>query len=292
MNLFYNSFFQHNEYCNYLLGYNLYKNQLFRGQHVPFFADKILIHYDHLYSDPHKIKDGDFVYCDTHQLLKFKDILNLRNNLTLITHNSDYYVCDGASNDINGINVDSFTCYKKWYAQNCYSINPKLIPIPIGFENKKWENIFGPKTKYINRVSMNIVEPTGLVYFNFNQNTNLKDIKECFDFSINTSYVNIDEPNLSYINYLNRIQHHKFILSPNGNGLDCHRTWEILKLQRIPILKRQGQLERLYANMPVLFVDNWNDINQLNLSDIYHNYNFLNQEYLNFNYWYKICRNK
>ena len=97
---------------------------------------------------------------------------------------------------------------------------------------------------------------------------------------------------MSYINYLNRIQHHKFILSPNGNGLDCHRTWEILKLQRIPILKRQGQLERLYANMPVLFVDNWNDINQLNLSDIYHNYNFLNQEYLNFNYWYKICRNK
>ena len=292
MNLFYNSFFQHNEYCNYLLGYNLYKNQLFRGQHVPFFADKILIHYDHLYSDPHKIKDGDFVYCDTHQLLKFKDILNLRNNLTLITHNSDYYVCDGASNDINGINVDSFTCYKKWYAQNCYSINPILIPIPIGFENKIWENIFGPQTKYIHRVSMNIVEPTGLVYFNCNQNTNLKDRKECFDFSINTSYVNIDEPNLSYINYLNRIQHHKFILSPNGNGLDCHRTWEILKLQRIPILKRQGQLERLYANMPVLFVDNWNDINQLNLSDIYHNYNFLNQEYLNFNYWYKICRNK
>lgn len=290
MKLFCNSFFQHTEYCKNFIDYSFKKNQLFRGQHVPFFADKILVHYDHLYSDPHKIKDGDIVYCDTHQLLNFKDILNSRKNLTLITHNSDYYVCDSATKDIMGINVDLFTCYKKWFAQNCYSINTKLIPIPIGFENKKWEKVFGPKTKYINQVSKNTKEPTGLVYFNCNQDTNFKDRKECFDFSINTSYVNIDEPNLSYIDYLNRIQQHKFILSPKGNGLDCHRTWEILKLQRIPILKRQGQLERLYANMPVLFVDNWNDINQLNLSDIYYNYKFLNQEYLNMNYWYKFCK--
>jgi hypothetical protein len=291
MKFFFNSFFQHTEYFKNFIDYNLNNNQLFRGQHVPFFADKILVYNDQLYCDPNKIIDGDIVYCDTHQLLNFIEILNSRKNLTLITHNSDYYVCDGATNDIMGINVDTFTCYRKWYAQNSYSKNPKLIPIPIGFENKKWEIIFGPKTKYMNRVSMNKKYLTDLVYYNCNQNTNFKDRKECYDFSINTNYVNIDKPNLSYIDYLKKIQQHKFILSPKGNGLDCHRTWEILKLKRVPILKRQGQLERLYSNMPVLFVDNWDDINKLNLSEIYYNFSFLEQDYLSMNYWFKFCKN-
>jgi hypothetical protein len=146
---------------------------LFRGQHVPDFADKILIYYDILYCNPNSIKNGDTVYCDTHQLLQFKDILNQKNNLTIITHNSDFYLCDGDAFDGMGVNVDLFTCFKKWYAQNSYSNNKSVIPIPIGFENKKWEKIFGSKTKYIRAVSKLKIEPTETMYFNCNLSTNM-----------------------------------------------------------------------------------------------------------------------
>jgi hypothetical protein len=275
--------------------YNFYnfipiKNQLFRGEYVPSFANKILIYYNNLYCNPNSIIDGDIVYCDTHQILQFKEILNLRSNLTIITHNSDYFVCDGEPNSEMGINVNLFTCYAKWYAQNCYSTNKRLFPIPIGFENKKWEKKFGPKSKLLQSFTNLIIEPKELIYFNCNINTNYKERKECFDFSVKSKFVNIDQPNLLYSEYLKKIKQHKFILSPKGNGLDCHRTWEILKLKRIPILKREGQLEKLYKNIPILFVDNWYDLDNINLNELYKSYDFMNQDYLTKKFWCNFCK--
>jgi hypothetical protein len=283
---------QYRSHDNFCDTYDFIKNkkQLFRGQQVPGFANKILIHYDKLFCNPHSIKDGDIIYCDTHQILQFKDILNLKYDLTIITHNSDYYVCDGKPSDQMGVNIDLFTCFKKWYAQNCYSQNPNVTPIPIGFENKKWEKIFGPKTKYINIISEHEIEPTELVYFNCNLNTNFKERKACYDFSINSSYTNVDQPTLLYYEYLRRIKQHKFILSPRGNGLDSHRTWEVLKLKRIPVIKREGELEKLYSKMPVLFVNEWSDLNNYNLNDLYKTFSFDEQDYLEKGYWKIFCK--
>jgi hypothetical protein len=278
---------QYRNICNLVS----YKSQLFRGEHFPQLADKILFYYNTLYCDPHSIIDGDIVYCDTHQLLQFREILNLRRNLTIITHNSDFYVCDGTPIDSMGINVNLFSCFKKWYSQNCYSLNKNVIPIPIGFENMKWEKKFGPKTKIIETVCKSKIEPSELVYFNCSLNTNIKERKDCYDFSIKSNYVNIDQPNLLYTDYLKKIQQHKFVLSPRGNGLDCHRTWEVLKLRRIPILKREGQLESLYYKMPVLFVDNWNDLNKINLEEFYKTHSFHNQDYLLKKYWLNVLKN-
>jgi len=265
------------------------KDRLLRGETFLSFADKILVFYDKLYDDPYSINDGDTVYCDTHEILKFVDILNLKKNLTIITHNSDFFVCDNFPENSMGISVDSFFCYKKWFAQNSYSKKNNVIPIPIGFENLKWERLFGFKTKWIEDISKLNFKPSELVYFNCNLATNLKERKECFDFSFKSKFVNIDSPNLSYTEYLKRVKQHKFILSPRGNGLDCHRTWEVLKLKRIPVLKREGQLEQLYSKMPVLFIDNWSDLNDMNLDTLYENYDFENQDYLTKDYWYKFC---
>jgi len=56
-------------------------------------------------------------------------------------------------------------------------------------------------------------------------------------------------------------------------------------MRRVPILKREGKLEELYDNIPVLFVNDWEDLEQLNLEDIYKRFSFKNQEYLKFNFW-------
>lgn len=257
--------------------------ELIRGESFPLICDKVLVYYDSLYCDPFSIEDGDIVYCDTHHILKFKEILNKRKNLTIVTHNSDHCLYDGRTNDQNGVNVNLFECYSRWFGQNSYSSN--VIPLPIGFENKRWEMVFGPKTEMLNKISQENIEPSSFVYFNCNKNTNLNERQNCYLFSEKSNLVNVDDPNLTYDEYLRQIKRHKFVFSPRGNGLDCHRTWEVLFMKRVPILKREGSLEKLYENLPVLFVENWDDINNMDLENVYSQFNFDHQEYLKFDYW-------
>lgn len=50
-----------------------------------------------------------------------------------------------------------------------------------------------------------------------------------------------------------------FVLSPFGNGMDCHRTWEALLCGCIPIV-RTSVFNELFEGLPVLIVENWSDI--------------------------------
>jgi len=50
-----------------------------------------------------------------------------------------------------------------------------------------------------------------------------------------------------------------FVLSPFGNGMDCHRTWEALLCGCIPIV-RSSVFNELFEGLPVLIVEKWSDI--------------------------------
>lgn len=54
-----------------------------------------------------------------------------------------------------------------------------------------------------------------------------------------------------------------FSVSPHGNGLDCHRTWEDLALGCIVIVKTSS-LDPLYEGLPVVIVSDWSEINSEN----------------------------
>ncbi|MEI6121357.1 MAG: hypothetical protein WCP90_02450 [Opitutae bacterium] len=58
-----------------------------------------------------------------------------------------------------------------------------------------------------------------------------------------------------------------FVISPHGNGLDCHRTWEALCLGCIPIV-RTSPLDTLFADLPVYIVNDWSDVTEENLRRI------------------------
>lgn len=260
-------------------------NNNVRGEYFPLISDKILSYYGQELCNIHDIKNGDIVYCDTHSILNYKDILNQKKDLIIITHNSDHYICDGKPWNGSGISVDEFYCYRKWYAQNSYSIKKEVIPIPIGLENVRWESSFGPKRKWMEQVMNEDINPDLMVYFNCNKSTNIGEREKCFNVSKNIEFITIDEPNLSYIEYLRKIKKHKYTLSPRGNGLDCHRTWEVLMMKRVPILKREGELERLYKDIPILFIDDWNDIYNIDFEETYNKFSFDNQSYLEFEFW-------
>ena len=52
---------------------------------------------------------------------------------------------------------------------------------------------------------------------------------------------------------------YRFIISPHGNGLDCHRTWEALALGCYPIIK-SSPLDCMFEGLPVIIVNNWNEV--------------------------------
>jgi hypothetical protein len=52
---------------------------------------------------------------------------------------------------------------------------------------------------------------------------------------------------------------HQFVASPLGTGMDCHRTWEMLALGCVPIVKRTT-LAPLFEGLPVCLVDSYDDV--------------------------------
>ena len=61
-----------------------------------------------------------------------------------------------------------------------------------------------------------------------------------------------------------RYAEYSFVISPHGNYLDCYRTWEILALGSIPVVKTSS-LDPLYDHLPVIIVGEWNQITYANI---------------------------
>lgn len=87
-----------------------------------------------------------------------------------------------------------------------------------------------------------------------------------------------------------------FSISPHGNGLDCHRTWEDLILGCIVIVKT-SPLDPLYEELPVVIVNDWSEITEENLafwlakySDAFTNPSY--REKLSAAYWLKKVSDK
>lgn len=56
-----------------------------------------------------------------------------------------------------------------------------------------------------------------------------------------------------------------FVISPPGNGVDCHRTWEALVLGCVPVVK-DDFLDELYRDLPVMIVRSWREVTQFRLN--------------------------
>jgi len=86
-----------------------------------------------------------------------------------------------------------------------------------------------------------------------------------------------------------------FSISPHGNGLDCHRTWEDLVLGCIVIVKT-SPLDPLYEGLPVVIVNDWLEVNEENMKLWLDKYGdaFTNSEYrqkLKTKYWLNKIKN-
>ena len=69
--------------------------------------------------------------------------------------------------------------------------------------------------------------------------------------------------------YWRALLDHKFIISPEGNGIDCHRHYEALMAGCIPIVEENPLTRQKYANCPVVYTKSYMDISESKLKKLY-----------------------
>jgi hypothetical protein len=60
--------------------------------------------------------------------------------------------------------------------------------------------------------------------------------------------------------YFDTLPSYKFVISPEGNGIDCHRHYEALLAGTIPIMERNPLIEEKYKGCPILWTDDYSEI--------------------------------
>jgi hypothetical protein len=179
--------------------------------------------------------------------------------IIIFTHNSDYSI---NYNHIKYLNIPNVIA---WYAQNIDVVHSKLQSIPIGIANEEWEH---GNVNILDEVRNQNHIKSNLIYANFNPNTNLNERNHCITH-LNKQNISISEP-LEFKKYLSNLSKSYFSISPNGNGIDCHKTWESLYLKTIPIVTKSiNSLQ--YRHLPIIILNDWSEFNISDFSiEFYH----------------------
>ena len=175
----------------------------------------------------------------------------------------------------------------KWYAQNNEYPHPKIIPIPIGLEDR-WRHHNGIVRDFRLLRDRTIRKKPRILY-GFTMATNETERLPALLALRNTETA--DEFKGSARKYRKTLSEYKFVASPPGNGVDCHRTWEALYLGVIPIVITRKFHEQ-FRDLPVLIIDDWDELTNLSESDLDAIYEEqvlkLNHlEYIWFDFWRK-----
>ncbi len=196
--------------------------------------------------------DNNLVFLKTEYLPTFFKYIHLDFDFTLVTHNSDIPI------DAELMQYIANPQVKKWYGQNISIRHPKLHSIPIGLANPKWGH--GNVELFDEAISNEYWKnKNNLVYSNFDVGTNPPERVKCLEHT----KIKPDE-RIPFPEYLKKMGESYFVISPNGNGVDCHKHWEALYLKTIPIVTKSVNME-FYKDLPFLVIDDWSyfDVNKL-----------------------------
>lgn len=211
-------------------------------------------------------KKSDIEYFSTilHKLKSYK---------TLVTSDGDLNIPSGLKKSV----VDKILNCKYiqfWYTQNYDGsiTHPKLKPYPIGIDLH---------TLRTSGISLPVIKINKLLEIRNNNKTKIN--KVFCDLHLSTSHLPKKNErkrvyeilkNKNIVEFLNRkvsqfdiwenYAKYDFTISTHGNGLDCHRTWEIILLGGTVITKTSS-LDPLYKNLPVIIVKDWDECTEENL---------------------------
>jgi len=170
------------------------------------------------------------------------------------------------------------SCIKHWFCQN-YDLNTshnKISAIPLGIDYHTvqtgkclWD--WGPVKTAVEQEEelLEIAKKQAFEsrmnktfdFFHFKQFNRHNRDRYYASAAIRHQSFNVSlSKRASRNNTWNMVTNYKFIISPHGNGLDCHRTYEAMFLGSIPIV-RTSPLDIIYKDMPIIILKDWHLIN-------------------------------
>jgi hypothetical protein len=228
----------------------------------------------------------------------------------LVSGNSDHSCPVDFPSAEKLLNSDKLIC---WYSQNVVIEHPKIKHIPIGLD---YHTLSFNRGKHDWCDTVTPVTPKDQEIILKEIRKNMKPLNQCSGACTNF-HLCMDGPirRLNYrvplynklkdktcITWLPKqtredfwktLNDYAFCLSPKGNGEDCHRTWEILSLGRIPIIER-SVLNHVFEGLPIVEVEDWSIISDVWLKQKHADilFKFHNKEYkverLLLTYWKNI----
>lgn len=224
---------------------------------------------DHVYDednqvfDPASVKAGEVVFLNADYMNEFFTIFHpfIEHKYILITHNSDADIPSNFSYILEDEKIIA------WFGQNVSAVeHKKLIPIPIGLTNRY--NPLGDPIHIEKAIQKKYRNKKYLAYLNASLHTNYGVRSKVYQHFSNKNFCFKVEKNIPVDTFLHHISSSKFVISPRGNGLDCHRTWEALYLNAIPVVV-SSKMDSVFDELPVLVVDSWEEITEEFLEESY-----------------------
>lgn len=237
---------------NKFLNYRPSSAPLLSGDTYRSIADKI-------FDETHRckgneIKHNDIVFISSNMLDMFRlEMKTVVNSFILLTHQGDINI------DEKYKDIAENKYVIKWFAQNCLLAHEKVIPIPIGLEDR-WRHNNGVVCRYTRKNAPSIPR----VAVAFTLGTNLEKRIACYKALKLSSIADELEQPLNNRLYISKARKYMFIASPPGNGADCHRTWEALYINSIPIVE-DNYMNRYLKNLglPLWLVTDWDEVAEM-----------------------------
>lgn len=252
--------------------------------------------------DYENIKENDTVFVITSTLNQFCEIVLPKLGDTKIKLVTGACV-RGVPNEISELySMNFLELFKNnvthWFTQN-FDGTDECIPIPLGIDYHtllRGDHYWGHQA-----IALEQEEKLKNFYSDFE--TKKEKTFSCFHFM---KFERHDRDRYKAIEHLSNVKFndvlknpinrnslwkvmssYKFIISPHGNGLDCHRTYEAMLLGSIPIV-RSSTLDSLYKDMPIIILENWEDLTEETLSNYVYSGSL---EKLNLKYWVELIKN-
>ena len=154
------------------------------------------------------------------------------------------------------------------YANNVCVTDPRIRYLPIGRDFRSMHLFDSMKPSAIK---------TTTCYCNFSTSTH--PVRSAVHQMVRDKpFVEVDhmgvflQYSLSREVFFKNLSASKFSICPRGNGLDTFRIWDSLYVGTIPIVVREAPFHDQWADLPILFLDRYEDFRDLNreqLEDVY-----------------------
>jgi len=180
---------------------------------------------------------------------------------TLDLSESDLFIHNGDEMTDHGVITELARHFKTVHAVNWIGEHKKIRPIPIGLENIRFlRNGFPGDFLSVGEKNYRSFQERPIeLLVAFSLHTNPVSRSAALQASRAVEGVKVIQTAIKPYEYLNLVSSSKFVLSPPGNGPDCHRTWEALYLGAVPIVHASAWPFKDF-DLPVIVLENWENL--------------------------------